>query len=125
MSSLSGACIRPTSTRRLGRLETQDGSAEPCRNQSAQLPAISLWRSLHLWRMVMKCDLCKEPVVETLEFEGGNNADLSTILGLCEAHLAEYDKDEYAFQQKYADKINKGCYEQLISNAEARMEENR
>jgi len=61
----------------------------------------------------MRCDICKEPAVETLEFEGGNNAELSMTMAVCEACLAEYEKDEYAFQDKYADKINDGCYEEL------------
>ena len=68
---------------------------------------------------VTRCSLCKEASVESLEFEGGNNAELSVTMGLCETHLAEYDKDEYAFQDKYADQINTGCYDQLVSNADA------
>lgn len=71
----------------------------------------------------MTCSLCKQPEVDSLEFEGWNNAELSMVMRLCEAHFAEYEKDEYAFQTKYAEKIDEGCYEALIDRADALRDE--
>lgn len=66
----------------------------------------------------MSCSLCKQPDVDELEFEGGNNAELSMIMRVCEEHWQEYEKDEWKFRDKYAEKIDLGCYERLIDHAD-------
>jgi hypothetical protein len=70
----------------------------------------------------MSCSLCKNPTVETLDFEAGNNAEFASFVRVCEVHLDEYDKDEWAFRDKYAAKIDDLAYESLIDIAEARSE---
>lgn len=70
------------------------------------------------WVGTHKCILCKAPAVEGLEFEGGNNAEFSCTFWVCEKHLEEYDKDEYAFQDKYASHIDDECYDTLIAQAD-------
>ena len=66
----------------------------------------------------MKCSLCKEIAVDEREFEGGNNAEFSMTMQLCEVHFNEYEKDEWAFRDKYGEKIDDGCYDELISRAD-------
>lgn len=65
------------------------------------------------------CSLCKEPAIESIEFECGNNAENSVAMYLCQNHLDEYDKDEYAFQSKYADKIEGEWMEDMLSYADS------
>lgn len=65
------------------------------------------------------CGLCKHEAVESIEFECGNNAENSVAMYLCENHLAEYDKDEYAFQDKYANQIEVGWMEDMLSYADS------
>ena len=71
----------------------------------------------------MNCSLCKQPSVDELAFEGGNNAELSMTMRLCEDHLKEYEKDEWLFRDKHAEKIDDGCYERLIDHADMLREE--
>lgn len=66
----------------------------------------------------MSCLICKQPEVDSLEFEGGNNAELSMFFPVCEAHFKEYEHDEWKFRDKYGDKIDDGCYERLIDRAD-------
>lgn len=80
--------------------------------------AVACFCGKHFQKAKLTCSLCKQPEVETLEFEGGNNAELSMQMHVCEIHLAEYDKDENKFQDKYAEKIDDGCYERLIGHAD-------
>lgn len=67
----------------------------------------------------MSCSLCKQPAVDSREFEGGNNAEFSMIMEMCETHFQEYEKDEFAFMDKYTSQIDDGCYERLIDRADA------
>lgn len=67
----------------------------------------------------MRCAICKQHAVDSIEFEGGNNAELSMIFNMCQAHFDEYEKDEWAFRDKYAEKIDNDCYERLIDQADS------
>lgn len=66
----------------------------------------------------MTCSLCKQPEVDSVEFEGGNNAEFSMTMRLCESHFTEYEKDELAFRDKHSELIDNECYEELLCSAE-------
>lgn len=66
----------------------------------------------------MSCTFCKEPSVESFEVEGGNNAELTCEISLCESHFKEYEKDEYTFLTQHAQLIDELCYDALIWEAE-------
>lgn len=57
------------------------------------------------------CDLCREPAVETLDFETGNGANYGVSVRLCEVHLQEADETGYDFESKYAEQILECLYE--------------
>jgi len=59
----------------------------------------------------MTCSICKEPSVDSLEFETGNNAKHQTTVNLCEAHMKEAEETGYDFEQKYAEQILECLYE--------------
>lgn len=69
-----------------------------------------------------RCSVCKKHSVDSMEFEGGNNAEFSMIFEMCQEHWDEYEKDEYAFRDKYAELIDNECYERLIDQADALRE---
>lgn len=66
----------------------------------------------------MSCSLCKQPEVDNVEFECGNGAGMTATLRLCESHFKEYEKDEYTFQDKHAELLDKMAYEDLIDHAD-------
>lgn len=65
-----------------------------------------------------RCGLCGQPSVAGLEFEGGDDANYTMTLEVCEAHFQEHEADEWAFRDKYAERIDEGCYEELIDAAD-------
>lgn len=66
------------------------------------------------------CALCKHTKAEdSIEFECGNNAENSVSVWLCEAHLKEAEESEYAFRDKYAEKLESEWMESQICRAEA------
>jgi hypothetical protein len=66
-----------------------------------------------------RCTFCKKPSVESLEFEAGNNAETAVWVELCQKHFDEYDKDEWAFQDKHCDKLNDMAGQVLINEVDA------
>jgi hypothetical protein len=64
--------------------------------------------------------LCNEPMVDTLEFEAGNNAEVPVQVPLCDAHLREAEELDYDFQVKHADKIEALADEVLIERMDGR-----
>jgi len=66
----------------------------------------------------MSCAICKQPEVESLDFEAGNNAEVPVSVRVCQSHLDEYDKDEYAFHDKYADRIEELAAEKWVDLAD-------
>ncbi len=70
----------------------------------------------------MSCALCKQPEVDRLEFEAGNNAEFPVSVPVCQAHWDECEKDEWAFRDKYGEKIDAMAYERLIDQADSRRE---
>ncbi len=70
--------------------------------------------------MTMRCGLCKNEAPDSVEFECGPGANYSIDFPLCDDHFAEYDLDEYAFQDKYAEQILEGLYENWRGMADAR-----
>lgn len=69
--------------------------------------------------MKQKCCFCKSKAEDSIEFECGNGANSSVAIWLCTGHLDEYEKDEYAFHDKYADQIEGEFMENLISYADS------
>lgn len=59
----------------------------------------------------MTCELCKEPCLDLLVFETGNNAEYTVEVPLCESHIKEYDDTGYDFETKYAEQILECLYE--------------
>lgn len=66
-----------------------------------------------------KCAICKSPAEDSIEFECGNGAENSVDMYLCESHLAECEKDECAFQDKYAEKIESEWLSDMLSYADS------
>lgn len=67
----------------------------------------------------MKCAICKNIAPDSIEIECGNNAENSVALWLCEPHLDEFEKDEWAFRDKYDDKIEGEWLEDMLSYADS------
>ena len=66
------------------------------------------------------CVLCKRSkATDGIEIECGNNAENSVMLWLCEEHMAEFDNDEWAFRDKYSDKIEGAWLENMLSYADS------
>ncbi len=61
----------------------------------------------------MKCSLCKEEAIDSMDFESGNNAEIPVTINLCEKHLQEADKLGYRFEQKYANEILEMAFRKL------------
>ncbi len=59
----------------------------------------------------MTCTFCKEPAVDSLEFETGNGAEYGVTVDLCEAHFKEAEDTGYDFEVKYAEPILECLYE--------------
>jgi hypothetical protein len=70
----------------------------------------------------MSCAICKQPEVDQIEFEAGNNAEFPVSFPVCENHWNECEKDEWAFRDKYGEKIDEMAYERLIDHADAMRE---
>lgn len=64
------------------------------------------------------CWLCKEPSVDSLEFEAGNNAEYQVAIPLCEAHLKEEEETGYDFREKYGEQIEAALVERWASEAD-------
>lgn len=57
-------------------------------------------------------------MVDSFEIEGGDDANFSMTMNVCEVHLAEYNEDELEFASKYCETIDNRCYEELIDTAD-------
>ena len=69
------------------------------------------------------CVLCKRTKADDgVEIECGNNAENSVILYMCEAHMAEFENDEWAFRDKYSDKIEGEWLKNMLSYADSLRE---
>lgn len=53
----------------------------------------------------MAGSFCKQPEIDRLEFEAGNNAEVPVSMPVCQQHWDECEKDEWAFRDKYAGRI--------------------
>jgi len=53
----------------------------------------------------MNCSFCKGEAIDSTDFEVGNNAEIGITVRLCANHLKEVEDDDYAFQDKYADRL--------------------
>ncbi len=51
----------------------------------------------------MNCFLCKQPAVDTMVFETGNNAEYKVEPNMCEVHFKEAENTGYDFEEKYAE----------------------
>ena len=71
----------------------------------------------------MSCSFCKHPSVENMEFEAGNNAEVPVSFPVCQPHLDEFDKDEWAFRDKYGDKIEDMAAEHWVDLADSLRDE--
>lgn len=72
----------------------------------------------------MSCLLCKQPSVDSAEFEAGNNAEVPVSVPLCETHWNEMDSmDSYDFQCKYADQIEDLAAQKWVDLADALRDE--
>jgi hypothetical protein len=69
--------------------------------------------------MKRHCALCRNEAPDSIDLECGNNAENSVALWLCDAHYDEFEKDNYAFQDKYADKIEDEWLETQLAQADA------
>lgn len=67
----------------------------------------------------MVCELCKQPDIDSLEFEAGNNAEYMVSIPLCEAHLKEEEETGYDFRKKYGEQIEEALYESWRNQADA------
>ena len=68
---------------------------------------------------LMSCALCKQPDVDSLDFETGNNAEYSVSVRLCEGHMKEAEDAGYDFEEKYAEQILEELYESWRGQADA------
>ena len=64
-----------------------------------------------------RCTLCLDPMVDSFEMEGGDDANFSMTMNVCEFHLAKFNEDENAFASKYGEIIDTECYNSLIDEA--------
>ncbi len=62
----------------------------------------------------MKCSLCEQEAVDSVDFEAGNNAEIGVAVRLCDSHCQEHDSTGYAFQEKYGSIIDRLAYEGLL-----------
>lgn len=60
-----------------------------------------------------KCLLCENGAVDSICFESGNNAEIPVDVDLCQEHLEEQEKTDYAFEQKYAYEILQAAYQAI------------
>ncbi len=68
-----------------------------------------------LWQPGPFCSFCDGPSITSFEVEAGNDAEVWIPIELCQDHAAENDRDENAFDKKYADRFN-----ELASQREVR-----
>lgn len=54
----------------------------------------------------MKCSLCGETSIDSIDVETGNNAEYCINVELCQLHLDESDKLGYYFESKYGKELN-------------------
>lgn len=66
----------------------------------------------------MNCFLCKQPAVDTMVFETGNNAEYKVEPNMCEVHFKEAENTGYDFEEKYAEQILEQLYESWRNQAD-------
>lgn len=66
----------------------------------------------------MSCFVCKQPEIDRLEFEAGNNAEVQVSMPVCQTHWDECEQDEWAFRDKHADRIEQEAAEHLVDLAD-------
>ena len=66
----------------------------------------------------MKCFLCRQPSVDTMVFETGNNAEYKVEPNMCEVHFKEAEDTGYSFEEKYAEQILDCLYESWRNQAD-------
>ena len=66
----------------------------------------------------MNCFLCKQPAVDTMVFETGNNAEYKVEPNMCEVHFKEAENTGDDFEEKYAEQILEQLYESWRNQAD-------